>query len=1109
MSINRLVRRTLACALLCFLGASVVRVAVACEPVVGKLVTVEGQVEIQRASGPAWTRASLDEVLCQGDLVRAGQRSRATVQLINQAVLRIDQNTAMRLDNITGKTEERSTLSLLKGAFQSFSRKPRGFEVNTPYLNGSIEGTEFVFRVKENESELTVFEGIVVASNNQGSVSVSGGESVAAAQGQAPQVRTVVRPRDAAQWSLYYPPVMAAPAQGAGAAQAILQNAAELLSVGRVDEARAEIDKALGEDPNAGLAYALRAVFHVVQNNNDQALVDANHAVSLSPDSAAAKIALSYAQQAAFELPGARDTLQQAVQQQPDDALAWARLSELHLMLGERRQARESAQQAATLDPNLSRTQITLGFAALAEFRNADAKAAFERAIELDAADPLPHLGLGLAKISVGDLEAGRSDIEVAVGLGSNDALLRAYLGKAYFEERRTPLDTDQFDIAKQLDPNDPTAWLYSGIAKQSMNRPVEALQDMEASIERNDNRAAFRSRLLLDQDRAARGTSLARVHNDLGFLQLGKNESAKSLAVDPANASAHRFLSDSYQNVRRREISRVSEMLQAQMLQDVNINPVQPSLSVTNLNTFTRGGPAEVGFNEFTPLFEQNSTKVDVSGVVGNNGTRGAEGVVTALYDQFSFSAGAYTYDTDGWRRNNDLKEKIINVYSQWAVTPKFNVQAEYRRQDTDEGDLEFAFDPDDVDNTKEIDRNQDMARLGLRFSPTTASDMLFSYIYSDIDFKQTQSDNLGGPVIDLDDEPSDDGHQVEGQYLFRHDWFNVVAGVAYSEVDLKVKDSFVVTLPPIEVPFPPGFIQPPPIKGGTNKQSQIDHKRGYFYNNISTWDSVAWTLGVSYDDYEEENLDWNTINPKFGVKWDVTDTFSVRAAAFKTLKPALLTNRTLEPTQVAGFNQFFDDVNATKSRRYGGGLDWRPVEQLWIGAEASFRDIDEPVLNGDHFVTENRDERLHRTYAYWTPTKKLAFTAEVVYDRYNSEKGLPNKFGSLPEKVRTVSVPVGVRYFMPNGFFAGLGGSYVDQEVRRSDTSTRSDGKDSFYLVDAAVGYRLPKRRGVLSLSVQNMFDNNFEYQDDSFREFSTAPSTGPYFTDRTVLGQVTLSF
>ena len=127
--------------------------------------------------------------------------------------------------------------------------------------------------------------------------------------------------------------------------------------------------------------------------------------------------------------------------------------------------------------------------------------------------------------IHEGALERGRRELEVAAGLDSGNALLRAYLGKAYFEEKRDPLDADQFKMAKELDPLDPTAHLYDAIRKQSENMPVAALRDLQASIERNDNLAVSRSRQLLDQDQAARGTSLARIYDDLGFQQLGVNE--------------------------------------------------------------------------------------------------------------------------------------------------------------------------------------------------------------------------------------------------------------------------------------------------------------------------------------------------------------------------------------------------------------------------------------------------------------------------------------------------------------------------------------------------------------------------------------------------------
>ena len=93
----------------------------------------------------------------------------------------------------------------------------------------------------------------------------------------------------------------------------------------------------------------------------------------------------------------------------------------------------------------------------------------------------------------------------------------------------------------------DPTPWFYDAIAKQTTNRPVEALHDLQQAIELNDNRAVYRSRLLLDADLAARSASLGRIYSDLGFQQLALVEGWKSVNTDPTNFSAHRFLADSY----------------------------------------------------------------------------------------------------------------------------------------------------------------------------------------------------------------------------------------------------------------------------------------------------------------------------------------------------------------------------------------------------------------------------------------------------------------------------------------------------------------------------------------------------------------------------------
>ncbi len=163
--------------------------------------------------------------------------------------------------------------------------------------------------------------------------------------------------------------------------------------------------------------------------------------------------------------------------------------------------------------------------------------------------------------------------IEIAASLDPNNSIVRSYLGKAYYEEKRSELAEREYAIAKELDPKDPTPWFYDAIPKQTTNRPVEALQDMEKAIELNDNRAVYRSRLLLDADLAARSASLARIYSDLGFQQLALVEGWKSVNTDPTNFSAHRFLADSYSVLPRHEIARVSELLQSQLLQPINID--------------------------------------------------------------------------------------------------------------------------------------------------------------------------------------------------------------------------------------------------------------------------------------------------------------------------------------------------------------------------------------------------------------------------------------------------------------------------------------------------------------------------------------------------------
>ena len=501
----------------------------------------------------------LEEAFCIGDTLRVGAASRAGLALANDSTLRVDQGTTAQLRR--GAEEGRSLLNLLIGAIYFFSHRPRALEVDTPFVNAAAEGTEFLVRVGAERAEVVMLDGQVLLQNPQGELRIASGQAAAIPAGAAPAPMIVARPRDAVAWALYYPPILAELAGGgapprplppglqaaiervaandyAGALAALeavpeaardaryyTYRAGVLLNVGRVDEAAAAIQRALALDPNAGEALAQRAIIQVVQNRKAEALADARRAVELSPDSSAARIALSYALQANFQLEEARATLREAVERSPEDALAWARLAELEQMFGELGASRDAAERAVALAPELARTQIVLGFAALTRIDIDQAKAAFERAIALDSANPLPRLGLGLAhhpqRRSGG---AGGEEIEIAVGPRperlaapqlSGQGLLR---GEARSAGRRAVRDRQGARSQRSRRP---------GSTTRSACRPRTARSrrcaNSQRSIELNDNRAVYRSRLLLDEDRAARGTSLARIYDDLGFQQLGR----------------------------------------------------------------------------------------------------------------------------------------------------------------------------------------------------------------------------------------------------------------------------------------------------------------------------------------------------------------------------------------------------------------------------------------------------------------------------------------------------------------------------------------------------------------------------------------------------------
>ena len=1084
---------------------------------VGKVVSVQGSVQVRRAGAVEWVPVRLNDTYGFGDMIQVQEQSRASVVLRNEALLRLDQKTTITF-SASEQDEETSLLDLLHGAAHFFSPTPRKLKVTTPFVNAAVGGTEFFVRVEPSQTLLSVFEGRVAAINEAGSLVLASGQSATARTGQAPVSQVVAHPRDAVQWALYYPPILDyQPADFTGVStidwQAMVRKsinffrggdlasafsslkgspddirdphfftyrAALHLSVGRVDDASADIERALALDPSNGHAFALQSIIAVAQNRKEQALDLARKSVDFAPESSAARVALSYAQQAHFDIKGALVSIKKAGKLDPENALVQARQAELQLSLGNSDEAIAAAGKAVSLNPDIARTQTVLGFAYLTEIKTRDAKNAFKRAIELDQAAPLPRLGLGLARIREGDLKEGRNEIEIAASLDPDNSLIRSYLGKAYYEEKRDKKASNQLAMARELDPLDPTPWFYDAIRKQTINRPVEALQALQKSIDLNENRAVYRSRMLLDEDLAARSANLGRIYSDLGFQKLALAEGYKSLNTDPANYSAHRFLADSYAALPRHEIARVSELLQSQLLQPINVTPIQPQLAETDVFVLEGAGPGVPSFNEFNPLFLRNRFVLRASGVVGSNETLGDELVHSGIHEKISYSLGQFCYETDGFRTNNDLANDIYNVFVQGNLTHDTSVQAEFRYAEKEQGDLALRSDSDFSTTLREKQRSKSY-RFGFHQAFSHRSDIIGSFIYQDLDFDQHENDPVEG-CTKQETERERDGYIAELQHLFQWGKLNITSGVGHFDQDTET--STILHFYPIvfELPFPlsPLYEEIPPLT--IKEDAEVCNSNIYVYTQMKISSQFNLTAGLSVDFFEYgKQVDRDQLNPKLGMTWQPLPETTVRMAAFRVLSKTLTFNQIIEPTQVAGFNQFFDEQHGSDAWRYGAAIDHKVSSHMSAGIEYSERELDVPQygLAETKAPFRNWDERLGRAYLYWTPLQTLALSAEYQYEQFDID---PLVTTEKILKVRTHQVPLGARFFHPSGVAMGVTATYIKQsgDFEKYNSDIVYSGQDTFWVLDTHINYRLPKSLGLIIVGIKNLLNESFHFHD-----------------------------
>jgi hypothetical protein len=440
--------------------------------------------------------------------------------------------------------------------------------------------------------------------------------------------------------------------------------------------------------------------------------------------------------------------------------------------------------------------------------------------------------------------------------------------------------------------------------------------------------------------------------------------------------------------------------------------------------------------------------------------------------------------------------------------------VQVEGRYRELEAGDLELRFLRDDFSLNADEETTTKSIRGGLRhaFGPDTLVLLSAAYQTRDTEFRDFFPDPAPDPFfgpfdlaigVDLEEK----GSNGEGQLIHREDlvratggWIEglqFVAGGGLVDVDV---DETTTSELRNEI-FPDSTSDP--------ADTDVTHTNADLYTHVAFGGGVVAIGGASGDFFHEEDRIGHDdqANWKAGLTW--TPTFScgttLRAAGFRTLRRTLVNQQTLEPTQVAGFNQFFDDPPGTDATRLGVALDQKLGKRVFIGAEGSTRDLDVPVFATD-VTTGNSavrrqdwDERLGRAYLYVTPFDRLALRAEYQFERLERDDDGISAF----EKVDTHRVPLGVELFLPLGLTASFDATYQDQEgtFLRNATATYEDGHRDFWFLDAALRLRLPQRYGFLAVGIDDIQDRNEPYQATDVRNPTLRPG-------RFVYGTVTLA-
>jgi Tfp pilus assembly protein PilF len=1090
-----------------------------------------------------------NQALHVADRLRTGADSRAALRWSGNSVMQVGPLTELEI--MPHPAEEEPGLHLLHGILSFFHRdKPGHIRIITRGVTAGVDGTEFVLEETgagdAERTVLSVIDGKVSLTNAVAAVTVTNGQQAVAMPGRAPELTRGFMANNLLQWCFYYPAVLdpndlplsaaeeaaltpSLSAYRAGdivgalasyptnvAAQsdnARLYRAALLLSVGEAAGAEEIIDKLGSQDASSHsrrLGDALRLLIAAVKR---QSAPMAN-----APELPTELLADSYYEQSRGKgdesLNKALTLAEKAAARSPGFGFAWERVAELEFGFGRTAQAREALRKSLALAPRNAQAVALDGFVLSAQNRIREALGEFDHAIALDGALGNAWLGRGLCRIRLGQDQPGRQDLLIAAALEPQRALLRSYLGKAFADRGDDARANKELRLARGLDPSDPTAWLYSALLKQQENQINPAISDLEKAGSDNDNRSVFRSRLLLDQDRAVASANLASVYRDAGMTDVSVREAARAVTDDYANDSAHLFLSDSYYNLLdptqfnlRYDTAWFNELLLANTLAPLGAGRLSQQVSQ----------------QDYSKLFES-----DGLGFAASSDAR-TDGMYHETASQFgTFRNTSYGFDMDyyhntGIRVNNGLDNLNLDATVKQQLTPDDTAMLLVQYENYHSGDnFQYYYQSNAMPYYKFTEEQEPelVATWHHEWAPGIHTILMIDRLVDDQQFSDKAAPQLlffqppqGGSPNQATSVPFDvnyqESFQIYGAELNQIcQWGRVtlVAGARYQSGDFDTRDQF--SNPEKLAPY---FTQ---IADG-NTTGLFQRETAYSYLTVKPLDHLWLTGGVAAD---EETFPYyfrnppitsgedtrSQLGPKAALVWSPAPEVTVRGIYTRSLGGVSLDESyRLEPTELAGFPQAFrslisESIVGSQSvptfETLGGALDLKLGSRTYLGFQVERLESDVNQGTGDflvpdggaHAVVSSTPEQLdyveHSGSVSLNQLLADDFVAGAAYKLTRSD--LNWAFPDIPVSVATPPNPnqsatlqdidTYLLFNHPSGFYARFEAHWYGQN---NAGYTPVEPDVSFFQENIYAGYRFAHRRAELQLGILNLSGGDYD--------------------------------